>query len=115
MSQKLQQEARDRGEMYFYTGKPCKYGHDSPRLTSCYNCAQCHEEWRAKRRAATKKRLASGIYPKKRGKGKKKRSPKPKKNKGILIYKEVRITEEEIKEESFNEMAKRVYKRDQSW
>lgn len=144
MSQRLQREAKERGDMYFYTGKPCAQGHDSPRLTSCYNCAQCHEERqkirkRDRKPAAIKKpvvkKKSSRTLAKEAGnktyvsKSCKHGHDSPRFTKNgscvrcqelrtgtkIRIYKEVRITEEEIQVETFNEMAKRVYKRNQLW
>ena len=34
-------EAVKRGLHTYYTGKPCKNGHDSPRYVSHYHCMQC--------------------------------------------------------------------------
>lgn len=34
-------EAREQGLMYYYTGKPCKYGHVAIRLTSAQQCTEC--------------------------------------------------------------------------
>lgn len=150
----LQEEAKERGHMYFYTGKPCIRNHDSPRLTSCYNCAQCQEEWQARRRAASKERKAEIkknkiVKPTKRGTTPRALAKKAGENtymtgkpcihghisprftknascikcydiatnyaRKIVVYKEARITEEEIKAESFKDMIKRVYTRDQTW
>ena len=36
------QEEKEKGLMYYYTGKPCKYGHISKRYTSTYTCKICH-------------------------------------------------------------------------
>lgn len=33
--------AIDRGDLLFFTGEPCKYGHLSPRYTSGGNCVEC--------------------------------------------------------------------------
>jgi hypothetical protein len=33
--------ARESGALTYYTGKPCKHGHDSPRRTSTRVCVQC--------------------------------------------------------------------------
>lgn len=38
------QEGYALGEMYYYTGKPCKHGHLSNRLTSNCICTQCSRE-----------------------------------------------------------------------
>jgi len=34
-------EAQRRGEAYYFTGKPCKHGHISPRFTSGRKCKEC--------------------------------------------------------------------------
>lgn len=34
-------EAAERGLKHFYTGKPCKRGHDSPRFTTTGGCVKC--------------------------------------------------------------------------
>lgn len=34
-------EAQDRGLIYYYTGKSCKYGHDSVRLVKGGSCREC--------------------------------------------------------------------------
>lgn len=36
-----EKQARDSGFQYFYTGKPCKHGHDSPRYTKGGACVMC--------------------------------------------------------------------------
>jgi hypothetical protein len=35
-------QAIDAGSRHFFTGKPCKRGHLSPRLTSSLDCCECH-------------------------------------------------------------------------
>ncbi len=35
-------------EKYYFTGKPCKYGHIAPRLKSNHNCKTCAAEKRQK-------------------------------------------------------------------
>jgi hypothetical protein len=35
-------QARDRGLIRYFTGKPCKHGHRVERLTSSANCLECH-------------------------------------------------------------------------
>ena len=40
------QDASSNGENYYYTGKPCKYGHYSKRLTASGNCHECWKDWR---------------------------------------------------------------------
>jgi len=37
------QEARDNGDAYYFTGKPCKHNHVSIRFTSNGTCVECHE------------------------------------------------------------------------
>ena len=37
-------EALTKGEMYYFTGKPCKNGHISFRYTSSKGCISCHSE-----------------------------------------------------------------------
>jgi hypothetical protein len=34
-------EAKDKGLTYYYTGKPCKHGHDSVRLVKGGSCREC--------------------------------------------------------------------------
>jgi len=34
-------EARDNGDRYYFTGKECKHGHISPRITSSHGCYVC--------------------------------------------------------------------------
>ena len=41
-------EAKSRGDAYYYTGKPCKHGHDSVRLASTRQCYDCKNEARNK-------------------------------------------------------------------
>ena len=36
------QEAAALGRKRFYTGKPCKYGHDAPRFVSTGGCVACN-------------------------------------------------------------------------
>lgn len=36
------QEAAALGRKRFYTGKPCKYGHDAPRFVSTGGCTACN-------------------------------------------------------------------------
>ena len=33
--------AIDRGDLLFFTGQACKYGHTAPRYTSGGNCVEC--------------------------------------------------------------------------
>lgn len=36
-------EARLAGDRYYYTGKPCKHGHDSKRTVATGNCYECQQ------------------------------------------------------------------------
>jgi len=41
------EEALAIGYIRYYTGKPCKHGHDSERYTSCRKCVECnHLNWK---------------------------------------------------------------------
>ncbi len=46
----LRKEAQDAGEITYFTGKPCKNGHTSPRYVNSNVCSSCakerHKEWR---------------------------------------------------------------------
>lgn len=57
------EEAHAKGLKHFYTGKPCKYGHDSPRFVTTSGCVKCGV-LRSRKFAADEK-LKSGkfIYP----------------------------------------------------
>ena len=54
-------EAIERGLKYYFTGKPCKYGHVAGRFTSSSNCLECQRicwaspEARARHRAYREK------------------------------------------------------------
>ena len=39
------------GEKYYYTGKPCKHGHYSTRLTVDSRCLECNREYNRNERA----------------------------------------------------------------
>ena len=41
MDKITKKEAQDRKLIYYYTGKPCKYGHDSVRLVKGGSCREC--------------------------------------------------------------------------
>ena len=49
MGKITREEARSLGLKFYYTGRPCKYGHDSSRLVSNFGCYECSrsrtEEW----------------------------------------------------------------------
>lgn len=36
-------EASEKGQIYYYTGKPCKHGHDSVRMVKGGMCRQCKQ------------------------------------------------------------------------
>ncbi len=38
---KTRSEAKKQGSIYYFTGKPCKYGHLSPKLTTSWQCVEC--------------------------------------------------------------------------
>lgn len=40
-------EAKAQGSSFYYTGKPCKRGHLSPRFVASQNCVQCKTEYQA--------------------------------------------------------------------
>jgi hypothetical protein len=42
-------EARLAGAKTYFTGKPCKNGHVSPRYTVSGDCIACRSEWNASR------------------------------------------------------------------
>lgn len=42
-------EARGKGLVHYYTGKPCKYGHVARRLVSVRTCVECSNEYMRKR------------------------------------------------------------------
>jgi len=44
---KTRQDALDRGCLYYFTGKPCKYGHIAKRYTSIHRCVECVREYKA--------------------------------------------------------------------
>ena len=54
-------EARELGEKYYFTGKPCKYGHLSKRSVACRDCYECKDisrtEWDRTHPEQRRKRL----------------------------------------------------------
>jgi hypothetical protein len=44
-ARRLIDEARDRGDTYYFTGVPCKRGHIAPRYVSTFNCAECRRTY----------------------------------------------------------------------
>lgn len=59
MKKSTRQQAIANGEQKFYTGKPCKRGHLSPRNTLMGYCIACRNESQKAERAKT--RLALGL------------------------------------------------------
>lgn len=55
------QEAKLRGDTYFYTGKPCKRGHTAPRYVSSPVCMDCAELNSLKRRPETLAQLKAAY------------------------------------------------------
>ena len=56
-------EAHAKGLKHFYTGKLCKYGHDSPRFVTTSGCVKCGV-LRSRQFASTEKNKAGKfIYP----------------------------------------------------
>ena len=98
-------------ERYFRSGKDCVNGHTDPlRATINSTCCECVT---ARARAKGVKERRKGIGPRKYVK--RIRKTVAKKAPKIIVYKEVRITEEEIKAETFEEMTKRIYAEDRKW
>jgi hypothetical protein len=63
-------------DKYYFTGKPCKYGHVAPRLKSNHNCQVCayekrqkyeHSEKYAEWKAKNKKKVASSWQKRNKG------------------------------------------------
>lgn len=44
-------DAKESGEPTYYTGTPCRHGHDARRYTTSGRCVECHNVAMAKRRA----------------------------------------------------------------
>jgi 5-methylcytosine-specific restriction endonuclease McrA len=44
-ARRLIDEARERGDTYYFTGVPCKRGHIAPRYVSTFNCAECRRTY----------------------------------------------------------------------
>lgn len=53
------QEAKDVGDSRYFTGKPCKHGHTSPRRTKDGNCVQCTQVKATKRYYSDTERFKS--------------------------------------------------------
>ena len=110
------QQAKKDGDKNYYSTS-CKHGHDSTRNTAsgtCNECLRIHG-----RKTAERLRALRPPKPKKRKLAKprvrKPRVKKPKAKPKLRIYKEPRITVEEQKAETFDEMVARIYKEDQRW
>ena len=110
----LRQIAKSKGERYFRSGKDCINKHSDPlRVTANSSCIECVTD---RRRAAGQVKRRKGVNPDWKPKKRiSKKAPKLKKEPKIRIYKEARITEEEIRAETFDEMVKRVYAEDRKW
>lgn len=58
-------EAKANGDTFYFTGKPCKHGHTTNRLTSCGVCHECHQQHRLindihyKKTAAARRQIKS--------------------------------------------------------
>jgi len=57
-------EARDRGQRYYFTGRPCKHGHVALRVVesgTCYECMKQHvRNWQARNPRADRKQSHTG-------------------------------------------------------
>ena len=111
----LRKEAKLRGEKWYYTGKPCKRGHIVERRVVTGMCKECGhiyaEQWRRKQGVKKRKSAASEeVIREKHRLAAKERRAKAKAN-GVAIKPEPKI----VREETFAEMAARIYKRDQKW
>ena len=52
-----------KGENTYFTGKPCKHGHISPRYTGSHGCIQCQRERSTKRHDSTVKKIRKMGLP----------------------------------------------------
>lgn len=50
LAKKAREEANAKGEEFYITGRPCKRGHYSPRLTKDASCKECIETYRKRMR-----------------------------------------------------------------
>ena len=57
------EEAFAKDLTHFYTGRPCKYGHDSPKFVSTNGCVQCGLLRSRKFSAAKKSERGHFVYP----------------------------------------------------
>lgn len=53
--------ARDAGEKHYFTGKPCKRGHISLRMTKGMSCMECNREKQAERMKDPEKRAKANA------------------------------------------------------
>jgi len=56
------QAAKDAGELYYWTGKPCKHGHVAMRQTSSGGCVECTKAMNARPEMIEKKRAAINAH-----------------------------------------------------
>lgn len=61
-------EAKEKGLIYYYTGKPCKHGHDSLRLVKGGACRQCKNEFSEKLRNRPEAKQKATEYHRERHK-----------------------------------------------
>jgi 5-methylcytosine-specific restriction endonuclease McrA len=55
-------EAKAKGELFYFTGIPCPKGHLAPRYTSVYKCTECaKDELKAKREQTAARRAARPL------------------------------------------------------
>ena len=86
----IKQQAKKNGDRTFFTGKTCKWGHLSPRLTINSVCLACAENNMRKKRTF-------------------KAFDEPIKQTGWTVTPKI------DKDAEFNAMAKMIYKRNQKW
>ena len=113
-------EAKEKGLKRYFTGKPCKYGHICEKLTSCYKCVQCQEEYLKKNRNKllqdkkdwyTKNKEELAIKSKERYRDKKEE---------ILLYQKKRYEENKISKIKYQKKyslknRKKISERNKKW
>lgn len=52
--------ARETGKLFYYTGKPCRHGHDSQRYVSSSRCVECRRS--ARDNDTERKKRLDGYY-----------------------------------------------------
>lgn len=91
MNKITKKEAQERKLIYYYTGKPCKYGHDSVRLVKGGSCRECKkiigEKHRNKNREDFNKRCRES---KKRNYNPEKRRKEYQKNVAVEMYQQAK-------------------------